>query len=55
MKEAGDGVRSDIYVDDYLASAGNMRDVVRKATGVKKVLADGDFHLGHWVSNSKEL
>ena len=55
MKEASDGIRSDIYVDDYLASAGMIEDAIRKATGVKKVLADGDFHLGHWVSNSKEL
>jgi hypothetical protein len=55
MKEASDGIRSDIYVDDYLASAGKIEDAIRKATGVKKVLADGDFHLGHWVSNSKEL
>lgn len=51
LKEAGDGIRSHIYVDDYLASAGQMEDTVRKATGVKKVLVDGDFPL----SNSTEL
>jgi len=50
MKEAGDGIRSDIYVDDYLASADKMEDTVRKETGVKKVLVDGNFHLGHWVN-----
>jgi hypothetical protein len=51
MKEGGDGIRSHIYVDNYLASAGKMEDTVRKATGVKKVLVDGDFPL----SNSTEL
>ncbi|XP_045034560.1 uncharacterized protein LOC123475636 [Daphnia magna] len=55
MKEAADGVREDIYVDDYLASTGRLEDAVRKATGVKKVLEGGDFHLGHWVSNSSQL
>jgi hypothetical protein len=51
LKEAGDGIRSHIYVDDYLASAGQMEDTVRNATGVKKVLVDGDFPL----FNSTEL
>jgi hypothetical protein len=51
LKEAGDRIRSHIYVDDYLASAGQMEDTVRNATGVKKVLVDGDFPL----SNSTEL
>ena len=55
MKEAADDVREDIYVDDYLASASRLEDAVRRATGVNKVLADGDFHLGHWVSNSSQL
>ncbi|XP_046459823.1 uncharacterized protein LOC124206177 [Daphnia pulex] len=55
MKEAADDVREDIYVDDYLASTSRLEDAVRRATGVNKVLADGDFHLGHWVSNSSQL
>jgi hypothetical protein len=55
MNDASYGIRSDIYVDDHLASAGKIEDAIRKVTEVKKVLADGDFYLGYWVSNSKEL
>lgn len=45
MKEAGDGIRSHIYVDDYLASSGKMEDTVRKATGIKLVLGMVIFTL----------
>lgn len=49
MEEAAESVRRNIYVDDYLDSAKELPDGVRRAKAVAGVLADGDFHLGHWV------
>ncbi|XP_045030399.1 uncharacterized protein LOC123472602 [Daphnia magna] len=55
MEEARAPVRNNIYVDDYLDSAGGLDEAIRRATAVQKVLAGGDFHLSHWVSNSAQL
>ena len=55
MTEAATAVRENVYVDDYLASTNRIEDALKQAIGVKKVLANGDFHLGHWVSNDTRL
>lgn len=41
MTEAATAVRENIYVDDYLASTNRIKDAVKQAVGVKKVLAKG--------------
>lgn len=39
MKEAAQAVRNNLYLDDYLDSAGHVDEATRRATGVKKDLA----------------
>jgi hypothetical protein len=55
MEEAAEAVRRSIYVDDYLDSSKALADAARRAKAVRDVLADGDFHLGHWASNDSKL
>ncbi len=55
MEEAAQADRRNIYVDDYLGSAGHLNEAVWRATGMQKVLAGGDFHLTHGVSNNAQL
>lgn len=55
FRDAEIAIKSSIYVDDYLGSADHLSHAVRIATMVKKVLADGDFHLEGFVSNSPEF
>ena len=48
-------IRENFYVDDYLDSAPDEEEMIRKAKNVKAVLAAGDFDLGKWNSNSKRV
>jgi hypothetical protein len=55
MTEAATAVRKKDFVDDFLASTNRIEDAVKEAIGVKKMLANGDFYLGNWVSNDTQL
>ncbi|KAI9562447.1 hypothetical protein GHT06_009880 [Daphnia sinensis] len=55
MEGATEAVRRNLYIDDDLDSARNLADAARRAKAVRNVLADGDFHLGHWASNVLKL
>ncbi|XP_032790469.2 uncharacterized protein LOC116927542 [Daphnia magna] len=55
MEEAAEAVRRSIYVDDYLDSTRDPADAAKKAMTVRDVLANRDFHLGHWASNDSKL
>ena len=49
-------MRENVYVFcDYLASTNRIENAVNQAIGVKKVLVNGDFYFGHWVSNDTRL
>ena len=45
--------REEVYVDDYLEAVNSIEDVVEQAVEVK--LENGDFNLGHCVSNDSRL
>ncbi|XP_028411629.1 uncharacterized protein LOC114534388 [Dendronephthya gigantea] len=53
--EAVKAINENLYVDDYLDSAETKDEAVRKGNDVKEILANGDFHLRKWVSNSPEV
>ena len=53
--EAAQAIKHNVYIDDYLDSAGFLEEPSRRATSVKHVLVGGDFHLSHWVSNFPAL
>ena len=55
MSEAAASIKTNIYVDDYLGSAKTVQGGIKIAADVKRVLADGDFHLQGWTSNSPEF
>ena len=48
-------IRENFYVDDYLDSAPDEEEIIRKAKNAKVVLAAGDFYLVKWNSNSKRV
>lgn len=48
-------MKHNIYVDDFLGSAGSPELGARLAKDVHDVLAAGDFHLVGWSSNSVEV
>lgn len=55
MADVAQAVRRNFYVDDYLGSATTVADAASITTRVQGVLATGDFHLRHWLSNSPQL
>jgi len=48
-------IKKNIYVDDYLDSAPDEEEGIRRAQMVTTVLASGDFHLQEFTSNSSKL
>ena len=55
MADVAQAVRRNFYVDDYLGSARTVVATTSINKRVQSVLAAGDFHLRHWLSNSVEL
>ncbi|XP_037929018.1 uncharacterized protein LOC119665010 [Teleopsis dalmanni] len=48
-------ILNDFYVNDYLKSILSFGMVIQLATDVSYVLAEGQFHLSKWKSNSTEV
>ena len=55
MEEDTDAVRRNLYMYDYLDSTKDLTNASKRAKAVIDVLANGDFHLGHWSSNDSNL
>ncbi|XP_037929213.1 uncharacterized protein LOC119663677, partial [Teleopsis dalmanni] len=54
-KTALHSILNDFYVDDYLKSTPSIGMAIQLAADVSSVLADGQFHLRKWKSNSAEV
>ena len=47
--------RNNFYLDDMLKSVSNEETAIKLIQGVRKICADGDFHLTKFVSNNKQV
>ena len=48
-------LRNNFYVDDMLKSVLNEETAIKLIQGVRKICADGGFHLTKFVSNNKQV
>lgn len=44
-----------MYVDDYLGSTRSVDEGLKKASLIRKTLADADLHFQDWIANSEEF
>ena len=51
--EVAKAVKENLYMNDYLDSASSTEEAIERARMVQTLLADGDFHLRHLMSNSR--
>ena len=54
-EKAVTAIEENLYMDDYLDSARTEVEAITLAKWVKAVLAEGDFHLVKWQSNSASV
>ena len=47
--------RNNFYVDDLLKSVSNEETAIKLIQGVRKIFADGGFHITKFVSNDKQV
>ena len=47
-----EAVAQNMYMDDLLKAADNEEEAIQKAKNIRDGLAEGDFHLTNWISNS---
>ena len=45
-------VTKHMYMDDLLKAANSEEEAIRNAKAIRDELAEGDFHLTNWISNS---
>ena len=53
--EIAETLRNDFYADDMLKSVSNEETAIKLTQGVRKICADGGFHLTKFVSNNKQV
>ena len=53
--EAVDAILKKLYMDDYLDSTPTVEEAITRAKTVQRILAEGDFHLRKWLSNSQQF
>ncbi|KHJ40363.1 Tas retrotransposon peptidase A16 [Trichuris suis] len=54
-EEAVRAIKNNLYMDDYLDSAGTISEAIVRAREVRDILGKGDFHLTKWISNRAEV
>ena len=48
-------LRNNFFVDDMLKSVSNEETAIKLMQGVRKICADGGFHLTKFISNNKQV
>ena len=54
-KECMEAVENNMYMDDLLKAADSEELAIESAKNIRDGLAEGDFHLTNWISNSPKL
>jgi hypothetical protein len=54
-EEAVNRVKKKMYIGDHLGSARSVDEGLKKASLIRKTLADADLHFQDWISNSEEF
>ena len=54
-EECMEAVEKNMYMDDLLKAVDNEEQAIMKAKLIRDGLAEGDFHLTNWISNSPEF
>ena len=54
-EEAVKAINENLYVDDYLDSTETDEQAIQRGQDVSEILANGDFHLRKWISNSPSV
>jgi hypothetical protein len=54
-KDCMEAVENNMYMDDLLKAADSEELAIENAKNIQDGLAEGDFHLTNWISNSSKL
>ena len=48
-------IKNDVYVDSFISGCDSEKDVIQYCNAARSIMAEGNFNLGSWASNSKVL